>query len=652
MRLSKTQTSILLSSAGLPVWLIAGLFFTTGVCAQQARESTESKSAQNITMKSTADGRRQGDSKVRGRVIYEVSGHPLRRAEVTLYNAEGNGQLRTELTDRHGDFVFENVFAGRYFVIANALGIVSPGNIVWRSGSIPSAITSGELKDGFSEIIVDGKSTVATEVRVFRGGVITGRVTTEDGEPVPKADIKLFQRKSGRLVHFESTWQLSGRDQSSLQTDSRGVYRIAGLPAGEYVIRASESAIGTNGAEASEGAYGDGSLVIAYYPSATTLKDARAVSVLEENESTGIDISMPARETHKIAGTVTIGPAGDLTGSVEIKIDRTDEGLQSRSPLDVRGHSDQDGKWEVDGIPDGEYLVTVGAFFGVRVGSVEAGRWVNVAPTRFIVKVGGADVSGLEIHLPLGASVSGKVTLEGSTSIRFDALRLELVNAHGKENAPLSESAPKPTTVFSRSEQRSGREDEEAVVSAFVRGEGGKFEMDRIPPGNYYLRAKGIVGEPFYVKTVTFKGVDLMRSAFKIDEGMNLAGIQVTLAGDLATVEGRVIGRTANGKPASSNTVVVLIPADEPGRRFIDGQIMTHADGFGRFSCRIPPGEYQIGAFAGRYTDTMGSNEGYPNKERSKFLRISVRPGEHPTKLELRVINDYSIAEPEYPFWM
>ena len=617
MHLAITNKSHFLIPAILVRTLIIVLLGASGVCAQE------------------------GASVIRGRVIYADSNRPLRRAEVTLYDTETGGAWRSSVpSDRRGSFTFEKVPAGRYVVIAEAPGIISPLALLGRSDSLITKIMLGEIKDGFSEVSVDGKGRAETEVRVRRGGVITGRVTADDDEPVAEADVKLFRRERGRFVKVESTWRVLDQEKRALQTDARGSYRIAGLPAGEYVVRVSEAQIGTDGIGDETEAYGDGSLVIAYYPSATNLKDAQAITVLEGNESTGIDVRMPTRDTHKLAGTVTVGRDDSPAGFVEIKIDRVDEGLSRTSLTDVHARTDNDGEWEVNGIPDGEYIVMVGSGIGSTAISTKSSSWVRIAPRRFNVKVAGTDLTSLEVRLAEGARISGKVVAEGSMSLSNRFLRVEIIPATDVNETQSSATSTPQHTASSRNEKALAEKDDEVVDRAFVQEGSGTFEMDTIPAGRYYLRLRGIAGDSFYVKAVTRGGADLMRSSFRIDEGQSLAGVQITLATDVATVEGRATSRAATSKPSS--TVVLLMPVDETGRRFIDGLIIARADDLGRFTLKAPPGEYVIAALTRQQSgkEPAPINEDSLIKDRSKFRRITLRPGERVKAVDVSVMTD------------
>ncbi len=104
------------------------------------------------------------------------------------------------VTDRSGEFAVSGVGAGKYLVLAYAPDIVSPFGQQGRS-SLMLSVVLGQIEDGYSEVTVDGRSSVKTEIRASRGGVITGRVMTETDEPIAKALIKLFRvENNGRLI--------------------------------------------------------------------------------------------------------------------------------------------------------------------------------------------------------------------------------------------------------------------------------------------------------------------------------------------------------------------------------------------------------------------------------------------------------------------
>src|SRR4030081_3171025 len=64
-------------------------------------------------------------STVKGRVVYEDSEKPVRRAPINLIQLSSKGNIETA-TDRAGKFVIKNVPAGRYYVFVDSPGIITP----------------------------------------------------------------------------------------------------------------------------------------------------------------------------------------------------------------------------------------------------------------------------------------------------------------------------------------------------------------------------------------------------------------------------------------------------------------------------------------------------------------------------------------------
>src|ERR1044072_4432082 len=67
------------------------------------------------------------NSTMRGRVYYEDTGRPVRRASIMFLRSDSGGPGEISgLTDGDGNFLIKNVSAGTYFPVINAPGVVSP----------------------------------------------------------------------------------------------------------------------------------------------------------------------------------------------------------------------------------------------------------------------------------------------------------------------------------------------------------------------------------------------------------------------------------------------------------------------------------------------------------------------------------------------
>lgn len=127
----------------------------------------------------------------------------------------------------------------------------------------------------------------------------------------------------------------------------------------------------------------------------------------------------------------------------------------------------------------------------------------------------------------------------------------------------------------------------------------------------------------FYVKSVTRKGVDLMQTPFKLTEDLVFDDVVVTLATDLARVEGQVM--LPHGELLADLTVIVAA-ADDVTRRFSSGSRTLQAGAKGKIVFDSAPGEYLIAALPSAEYEKIQSeisNE-YFEKNAEKFLRIKV----------------------------
>ncbi|HEX8560560.1 MAG TPA: carboxypeptidase-like regulatory domain-containing protein, partial [Pyrinomonadaceae bacterium] len=251
------------------------------------------------------------DSTVRGRAVYDDTNRPVRRANVVLF---GDGP-RTEysaLTDARGEFSVGGVKAGTYLAFVDAPGALSPLAFVSLDELRSARAGMPDLGEGralFDTVEVDGKRDVTVTVRARRGAAISGRVAYADGEPAVNVSISLMRRGAdGRLLKFVTGANIVSL--AGLRTDDRGVFRLTGLPPGEYFVAAVEPVEhGTRGVrDRRRGVDGvlEGivrpQLLVTFHPSAASAKDAAAIRVVAGEERADVDVRIPERELRTVAG--------------------------------------------------------------------------------------------------------------------------------------------------------------------------------------------------------------------------------------------------------------------------------------------------------------------------------------------------------------
>ncbi|HYN85253.1 MAG TPA: carboxypeptidase-like regulatory domain-containing protein, partial [Pyrinomonadaceae bacterium] len=248
-------------------------------------------------------------SVVRGRAVYADTERPVRRARVKLLNSDERGSERTGLTNERGEFEIKNVAAGSYILAVDAPGVVTPvGYIDIETRERPDLT---EVSKNFEMVTVDGKAAYEVTVRARRGAALSGRVTYADGDPAPGLAVHVMRRAGAHYVKI-----LSGLGVGAVmgaRTDDRGVFRVSGLPPGEYVVGVSESAEHDDeGGRRDEEVAGFAEMFESYgrqlfttfHPSATTAGEAAAVRVEAGEEREGLDIVVSERAARVVSGRV------------------------------------------------------------------------------------------------------------------------------------------------------------------------------------------------------------------------------------------------------------------------------------------------------------------------------------------------------------
>ena len=559
--------------------------------------------------------RKAGGSTVRGVVTYADTGRPLRTAKVALLKNDGGEEDANTLTGYRGEFVMEGIPAGRYMILIDAPGIPRPQGFRTRESPLIPQLRLSDEQDLFTEVVVNGTDTVEVKIRAVRGGVIMGRVVTDDGQPLPKAEIKLLRKQNGKWLPVIETWDRFRRRHKDLTTDPSGVYRIAGLPSGEYLVRVSEQLVDVEKKTSGDDVYTDGSMMMTYYPSATSVEDAQPVTVVEGSESTGIDIRLPQLTPHAISGKV-FGPNDEPGAGARIRIDRIDEVGYADEESDPAIYSDADGNWRITGVPAGEYVISIDG--PLRTGTEEDPRQLLVATKRFNIQVGSGDVVMPDVKLLAGAAITGKITLDGKAPKMSYGLPVQLISADVDDTIARA-------TFRSRSAVR------EIGGMTHVIGEDGWFYIVTLPSGRFWLEPSTTMQDKFYLKSVRRKGVDLMQKPIRLKDDTQFDDVVVALATDFATIEGEITLPEGQAKTSFRDAVVVLSPATDLTRRSGGKVLMVQADTQGKFSFTCVPGEYFITALSPAQIKKLTGpiDDDYFKNDSKKFTRVKVRGAEN-----------------------
>lgn len=202
------------------------------------------------------------------------------------------------------------------------------------------------------------------------------------------------------------------------------MFRISGLPAGDYVVAAEAIPTFPSGGPVPAHIYGP-----SFYPSTLDVSHAVFVNALQQQPAT-VQIELVPVEPVRVAGTVT-SASGRSTEGFDVKLFRSFGGFGSGSPVAVVGAR---GIFEIPRVPPGEYGLTV------EPHASEPGQKGREF-VETMIAVTDHDVD-LLLTLGPGASIAGHVVVEPSRSVTTPiGLRVTASPAHEQFRGGLSIAA-------------------------------------------------------------------------------------------------------------------------------------------------------------------------------------------------------------------
>ncbi len=541
-------------------------------------------------------------SAVRGRVFYEDTGRVVKRASIMLMGKDGRGREISGLTDNDGNFEMKNVPAGTYYAFVNAPGVVSPLAFADISKSRNEGF--GDAVENFQPIVTDGLSDIFVQVPAKRGGAISGRVIYADGDPAIGVKVEVLRKVKDKFLavipNMSSMFSLMGG--GGFQTDDRGVFRFAGLPAGEYVVKVTESASHGDGKNESYNPFenlfgGAASLLTTYFPDASNTQKAQIINVALGLEQPEINITIPDRNLFRVEGKVVAAkdrsPIKNARIYLKLNNDKTFSIFDEIGKRQQTSTTDEQGNWTFKELPKGDYKIVVeppyvGSYEdnpeaymnnpdNLRNANVYMSNKISNAPpkpklakkTQSIV-LEDKSLSDVVVELGYGANISGTVTTENS-----EELPSEVVISTGKDGDEAGSSA----TVYNFSEG-----------GAKPVKPNREFKMEGVAEGKTDLRV--VVGDSdFYVKSILFNGADLLVNPLNLKEGDNLRNVQIVLSKGVGTVKGTVV----NGeKQPAAGAEFSLVPVEAAKRKNLSLFRRVKTNPNGEFETKIAPNEYAI----------------------------------------------------------
>ena len=442
-----------------------------------------------------------GTATLKGRVVDADTGTPVARAQVRLSFPGGS---RDALTDQAGAFTFTTLPAGSYSISAAKVTYMAarhpdPGKSI-RASRQPSRLAAGETAD--------------VTIRLYKGGVLSGRVLDQHGDPIEGAQVRAIRLQGGRAR--------PGDGGPMTSTNDIGEFRLPRTPPGAYVLHAAPSrrSLPPGGM-----AGGEVEPVPTFYPGVASLQQAVPLTVERGHSPPAVDIVLMDGQTGVVTGTV-YGPDGaplSASGFVSARSVETDQIGQWHAG---GGGIDPQGRFTLK-LPPGEY--DLDAQFQRPLAAGQTGRPDEYHGT-IRVSVTGGDAQDVAIRTTPPGSISGRIIFEGSRP---------LPQVQGRVNVHL--------------QSRDGRE---------CRGGGSTVRAD----GTFTIEgARGVctvmvsAGGGWFVKSVTYRGADATARPIAVTAGRQIRGVEVVLTDQERRLYLDVTDE--EGRP-TQDFVALVFPAD------------------------------------------------------------------------------------------
>jgi len=536
--------------ATLPAFTIALLAVTAAVDAQSAKTPREVRPDRAAT--STLSGTVVSD---------DEEARPLRHARVMCSAAELASGLTT-VTDDNGRFRFERLPAGRFTVRA-----VRPGWIETVYGARPSR------RSGVPIALADGQS-LAIVIRMPRGAVITGTVLDLGGQPAVGAGVAAM-----RYAIVGGERRLMSFGVPSV-TDDRGVYRIYGLPPGDFVVAAAGSPARAGGPATSVRLTTDldvhhartaapqmppppdrhVTFALTYFPGTTYAAQAARVSLRAGDERTGIDFALQLVPVAAVDGYVSNrdgpSPAGVQVTLLASGGDIGEFPLESLRTTTTAA----DGSFSLAGVSPGQYTLLARANAPVQWASAQ-------------IAVEGDRVSGVSLSLAPALTITG--------AVRFEGERLR---------------PPSPTSIRVGLRPLQSRGSVGISPPEVTAGADGRFTIAGVTPGVYRLTASfpgSANPEGWSLRSALIGRQDTLDLPVTIAAGLAPPEASIVFADRSSSLAGTI---TLAADHAATDYTIVLFPA-EAGLRVPESRrtraVRPSSDGTFSIS-HLPAGDYLV----------------------------------------------------------
>jgi protocatechuate 3,4-dioxygenase beta subunit len=449
--------------------------------------------------------------------------------------------LGKTVTDEEGNYRLTRLPAGSFQIvpIAKALAVGPEG----KSKQLGQTVN-----------VAEGESVTKVDFVLVRGGVVTGRVTDAEGNPIIGERVSVVAKDAG-----EEGPRNPFTEGPRNKTDDRGIYRVYGLSPGHYKVSVGQAA-GAGGASVM--GMGGSQYLKTFYPGVQDESKATILEVNEGAELANIDIT-PGKPASgfSVSGRAVDADSGQPIPNAYIVYSRVKDGeLQMEGMSFTGAQTDANGKFRLESVKPGRYAV-----FTMAAGQ-ENSNYSDPAP----FEMSDSDVSGIEIKVHRGATINGVAVIENN----FDPAVAAILKA-------VVLYAYVPTKGMGAPSYAAGKINPD-----------GTFQFTGLAPGKAKIGVQGFPTPP--------KGLSLVRTevdgmdqpeGIELAAGAQVKGVRLVFAYGTGIVRGEVKLEGGTLPPGTNLALRLRSPAGDNRRfnRYVEIDSRSHF-----VAENLPAGTYEL----------------------------------------------------------
>ena len=301
-----------------------------------------------------------------GHVYLADTGGPARLAQIALQPVQvpsddakkGDtrqlGSFQVYRAGLDGGYRIAHVRPGAYYVVVKMPGYLSPFAMFSNQQlSHPTAEDQQKIDANLPVVTVAANNTATMDVHLTRGASLSGTLSFDDGEPYPDVRVDVLQKDA------KGTWKALPL-VSGGYTDDLGNFRITGLLAGTYLLKAGfslDDMYVSSVLEQPDMVSMNTHYQLNYYSGDTPrLRDAKPIPVDSSQEVSGANITIPVSKLHMVSGQIVQAGGGRAINGGTVALCYSDG--EGEELVSTKVENDEP-MFRMPFVPEGNYVIKV-----------------------------------------------------------------------------------------------------------------------------------------------------------------------------------------------------------------------------------------------------------------------------------------------------